>query len=57
MKFLDYLFPFLIGLGFLILVALIAFTPTYADGYCTALGGEKITSSVCNVDGKVVDIR
>lgn len=28
----------------------------YANGYCTALGGERINDETCNVDGKVVVI-
>ena len=28
----------------------------YADGYCAALGGERLNDETCNVDGKVVVI-
>ena len=28
----------------------------YADGYCAGMGGARITNSVCNINGKVVDI-
>ena len=28
----------------------------YANGYCAALGGERLNDETCNVDGKVVVI-
>lgn len=35
-----------------------AIFPTYyANGYCTALGGERLTDETCNVDGKVVQVK
>ena len=53
----DYVFPSIIGVGVIALVAALVFTPSYADGYCTALGGEKISSSYCNVNGNVVEVK
>jgi hypothetical protein len=29
----------------------------YDNGYCTALGGTRINTGICNVDGKVVTIK
>lgn len=29
----------------------------YADGYCAALGGERLNDETCNVNGKVVEVR
>lgn len=29
----------------------------YQYGYCAAAGGERLTDSVCAVDGRVVEIR
>ncbi len=29
----------------------------YANGYCAALGGERLNDETCNVDGKVVVIQ
>jgi hypothetical protein len=29
----------------------------YARGYCVALGGTTISTSVCNVNGKVVEVK
>lgn len=57
MKTLDYLIPSLIGFAIVLLVAFLVFTPSYADGYCTALGGDKISASWCNVNGKAVEIK
>lgn len=57
MKFLDYLIPSLIGFMIILLVAALILAPSYADGYCTALGGDKISSDWCNVNGKAVEIR
>lgn len=30
---------------------------SYANGYCTALGGVRLTDETCNVDGAVVGIK
>lgn len=57
MKYFDYLIPSLIGFMIILLVAALLFTPSYADGYCTALGGDKISASWCNVNGKAVEIK
>jgi len=57
MKTLDYVIPSLSGVTILLLVAFLLFAPSYADGYCTALGGEKISADWCNVNGKAVEIR
>lgn len=38
-------------------VAFTVLTPTYADGFCTALGGEKINGRTCNVSGQVVEVQ
>jgi hypothetical protein len=33
-------------------------TPTYyADGYCAALGGVRLTDETCNVNGLVVEVK
>ena len=29
----------------------------YADGYCAALGGVRVTDEVCNVDGRIVEVK
>lgn len=39
----------LVGLG-------MGLDTAYDRGYCEALGGERITTSTCNVDGKVVEV-
>jgi hypothetical protein len=57
MKYFDYLIPCLIGFVIILLVAALVITPSYADGYCTALGGDKISSDWCNVNGRAVEIR
>lgn len=45
----------------MLIVAIIAsnintYSVAYADGYCAGMGGARITNSVCNINGKVVDI-
>lgn len=29
----------------------------YANGYCAALGGERLTDETCNIDGAVVAVE
>jgi hypothetical protein len=29
----------------------------YDNGYCEALGGTRINTSICNVNGKVVEVK
>jgi hypothetical protein len=46
------------GISLVLIVGIIAGVDTaYDRGYCEALGGERINTSVCNVDGKVVEVR
>ena len=52
----DYVFPGMMGLWVIALMVAMIFTTSYSDGYCDALGGTKISSSLCNVNGKVADI-
>lgn len=43
-------------LGLLLLVGMTIYDWGHSAGYCEALSGSTITSEVCNVDGRVVDI-
>ncbi len=40
-----------------VLIGVLMGLPTaHDDGYCAALGGERIATATCNVDGRVVTI-
>lgn len=58
-KFIDGIF---LGIGIGVLFMLFALAVCDVEmagtnGYCAALNGEAITYNVCNVDGRVVQVR
>lgn len=59
MKFTDGIFLGIgIGVLFMLFVLVVCNVEMAGtNGYCAALNGEAITYNVCNVDGKVVEVR
>lgn len=57
MKFGELIPVGILSIGMLFVTWLLLFGDTYADGFCTALGGEAINGQLCNVDGRVVEIK
>jgi hypothetical protein len=50
-------FGSIIGAAFLaVILGMCSVWSAYQNGYCAALGGTTLTQTVCNVDGKVVEI-
>lgn len=56
----DVGFGMLIGAAILMVLIAIFYPairePIWTDGYCAALGGERITRYTCNVEGRVVEV-
>jgi hypothetical protein len=52
----DGFIAFIIALALIVVVgmALVAREQMWTDGYCAALGGERITQYACEVEGKVI---
>jgi hypothetical protein len=51
---------FLVGMLLAVLLLLLSWPvlrePEYTEGYCHALGGDRIARYTCNVNGKVVNV-
>ena len=46
-----------LGLLFGALFGFIIMGGNYDNGYCNALGGSRISAGICNVNGKVVEVK
>lgn len=55
----EIIFAGIVGTCIVLIViglTLVISSSAFDNGYCEALGGERITSGICEVDGKVVRV-